>query len=82
MRASILGVTLLTLTAVGALSQPAHAQSVNVGAFAGLLGMQAAKPRAMAAAVEEPPLPPEKNVIKIYGLDEGVREIPVEPKKN
>lgn len=58
------------------------AQSVNVGAFAGLLGMQAAKPRTTQAAVEEPPLPPEKNVIKIYGLDEGVREIPVEPKKN
>jgi hypothetical protein len=27
--------------------------------------------------VEEPPLPPEKQVVKIYGLDDGVREVPL-----
>ena len=58
------------------------AKNISLGGFSGLLGMRAAKTQAPQAAAEEPPLPPEKNVIKIYGLDEGVREIPVEPKKN
>ena len=46
-----------------------------------MLGVPGDSSGNVEAAREEPPLPPEKNVIKIYGLDEGVREIPVEPKK-
>ncbi len=57
------------------------AKGFDVGGFGGLLGMHSAKAAAPAPA-EEPPLPPEKNVIKIYGLEDGVREIPVEPRKN
>jgi hypothetical protein len=58
------------------------AKGFDLGGFGGLLGMPGAKPASPPASAEEPPLPPEKNVIKIYGLEDGVREIPVEPRKN
>ena len=57
------------------------AKSFDLRGFGGMLGVPGAAPAAAPAPVEEPPLPPEKNVIKIYGLDDGVREIPVEAEK-
>jgi hypothetical protein len=58
------------------------AKSFDLGGFGGLLAAKGAGPNAATPApVEEAPLPPEKNVVKIYGLDDGVREVPLSPKQ-
>jgi hypothetical protein len=55
------------------------ARSFDAGGLGGLLGPQRKAAPAAATPPLEPPLPPEKNVIRIYGLEGGVREIPVNP---